>query len=74
MCNSMYYKSMRYTGIIWLPIRRNTNRDIECMSKNGKDCGWQKLEVNCVHPHPLVPLWPDDPNNGHIWSLCQKLF
>ena len=43
----MYYESVRYTGIIWLPIRRNTDKEIECMSLNGKDCGWQKKEDEC---------------------------
>eukprot|EP00670_Eutreptiella_braarudii_P016238 CAMPEP_0174325426 /NCGR_PEP_ID=MMETSP0810-20121108/13240_1 /TAXON_ID=73025 ORGANISM="Eutreptiella gymnastica-like, Strain CCMP1594" /NCGR_SAMPLE_ID=MMETSP0810 /ASSEMBLY_ACC=CAM_ASM_000659 /LENGTH=212 /DNA_ID=CAMNT_0015438731 /DNA_START=215 /DNA_END=853 /DNA_ORIENTATION=+ len=47
VCNSMYYESVRYTGIIWLPIRRNTDKEIECMSLNGKDCGWQKKEDEC---------------------------
>eukprot|EP00667_Euglena_gracilis_P010036 EG_transcript_10210 len=46
-CNSMWYESPRYTGIIWLPIRRNEAGDIECMSLNAKDCGWQKEEPQC---------------------------
>jgi len=47
VCHSMWYESPRYTGIVWLPIRRNEGADIECMSLNARDCGWQKEEGQC---------------------------
>lgn len=36
VCHSMWYESPRYTGIVWLPIRRNEGADIECMSLNAR--------------------------------------
>lgn len=31
----------------YVPVRRNANGDIECLSRSGKDCLWRSLTKNC---------------------------
>ena len=71
-----------------VPLRRNTNGDIECMSPNYRDCMWQANDANCrnllnSNPQGLAPLecgamharvWggPGYDNSGHWCYMSDR--
>ena len=59
-------------GDINVPLRRNINNDVECMSQNNRDCLWKNNKTECESlltnkPNDIKPLECGDMHN-RVWG------